>query len=105
MLIEILIGIFSLSYTSMGSKVSTFDILTADVKTLQGLLSSGNVTSKDLINLYLAQIAKHDGVLHAMIDTAPKDSLLRQAHDLDVERQAGNIRGPLHGIPVIVKAS
>ncbi|KAI6082976.1 putative glutamyl-tRNA amidotransferase subunit A [Hypoxylon rubiginosum] len=85
----------------MGSKVSTFDILTADVKTLQGLLSSGNVTSKDLINLYLAQIAKHDGVLHAMIDTAPKDSLLRQAHDLDVERQAGNIRGPLHGIPVI----
>ncbi|KAI1773051.1 putative glutamyl-tRNA amidotransferase subunit A [Hypoxylon cercidicola] len=100
--IDILMGVCS-SHTSMESKARTLDVLTADVKTLQGLLSSGNITSKHLVNLYLSQIGKHDGSLNAMIETAPKDTLLRRAHSLDVERQAGNVRGPLHGIPVILK--
>lgn len=87
----------------MESKPDKFDVLTADVETIQGLLSCGNITSENLVDLYLAQISKHDGFLHAMIETASREILLRQAHDLDTERRAGNIRGPPHGIPIIIK--
>ena len=78
------------------------DLLTADVRTLQTLLQSGVVKSVDLIDLYLAQIGKHDGYLHAMLHIPPRDQLKRVAAKLDAER-AGHVRGPLHGVPVIVK--
>ncbi|KAK3319387.1 putative glutamyl-tRNA amidotransferase subunit A [Apodospora peruviana] len=43
------------------------DVLTAEVLTLQNLLTSSNITSRQLVDAYLAQIKKHDGYLHAMI--------------------------------------
>ncbi|ESZ98762.1 hypothetical protein SBOR_0868 [Sclerotinia borealis F-4128] len=57
-------------------------------------------------NIYLAQIKKHNRAgaqLHAIISTPTKQQLLDVAQRLDQERKTGKIRGPLHGVPIIVK--
>ncbi|KAH6868972.1 amidase signature domain-containing protein [Thelonectria olida] len=79
------------------------NLLTADTKTLQQMLTSGTITSAGLIDAYLAQIQKHDDYLHAMIQITPLNMLEAAAKTLDEERAAGKVRGPLHGIPIIVK--
>jgi amidase len=81
------------------------NVLTIDAEGLQKLLENGDVTSLGLVGQYLAQIDKHDGKLHAMIQTTPKHLLEATAKSLDQERAAGKIRGPLHGIPIIIKVS
>ncbi|KAK3379119.1 amidase signature domain-containing protein [Lasiosphaeria ovina] len=73
---------------------------------LQKLLDEGTVTSEDLINVYLAQIEKHNRYgmrLNAIISTAPTDVILTAARSLDQERRTSGKRGPLHGIPIVVK--
>ncbi|KAI1425000.1 putative glutamyl-tRNA amidotransferase subunit A [Xylaria sp. FL1777] len=89
----------------MESKLHTVavDVLTADVQALQGLLSDGNVTSHELIDVYLNQVRKHNDFLHAVIETTPRELLLRRARELDDERRSGTVRGPLHGIPIFIK--
>ncbi|KID60684.1 Amidase, partial [Metarhizium hybridum] len=84
---------------------ASIDVLTADIKGLQSLLGQGHVTSRSLVESYLAQIDKHDGYLHAMIQITPTHLLSERAGQMDRERRAGSIRGPLHGIPIIIKAS
>ncbi|KAJ5689587.1 hypothetical protein N7462_003979 [Penicillium macrosclerotiorum] len=79
------------------------DVLAIDGHGLQKLLQSGEVTSLSLVGQYLAQIEKHESKLHAMIKTTPKDLLENTARSLDEERAAGKLRGPLHGIPIIIK--
>ncbi|KAI1192490.1 putative glutamyl-tRNA amidotransferase subunit A [Nemania serpens] len=79
------------------------DVLTADVRTLQNLLQNGHITSHTLIDAYLNQIQKHNDVLRAVIETTPRELLLRRAQALDDERRAGIVRGPLHGIPILIK--
>ena len=84
------------------------DLLTATVADLRQLLTSGLIRSVDLVKLYSDQIDRHDrkGMeLNAVISTAPKEFVVREADRLDQERAEGKVRGPLHGIPVIIKAS
>jgi amidase len=84
---------------------STFDVLTADARTLKDLLAKGSLKSVDLVNRYLEQIQKHDDYLHAVLFTPPKDNLLAIASTLDEERKSGKLRSPLHGLPIIIKVS
>ncbi|PVH72325.1 amidase signature enzyme [Cadophora sp. DSE1049] len=82
---------------------SKIDPLTATCVELQKLLGTGEVKSTDLVHLYLDQIEKfnHQGLnLNAMISTIPRFIAIAIAEDLDRERAAGKVRGPLHGIPV-----
>ncbi|KAL4866522.1 hypothetical protein BDV12DRAFT_172729 [Aspergillus spectabilis] len=81
------------------------DLLAADVRSLGELLTSNRITSQSLVNRYIDQIDKHDDYLHAMIQTTPREILMKRAQELDKEREAGKIRGPLHGIPIILKDS
>jgi hypothetical protein len=86
----------------------SFDVLTTHVVALQTLLDSGRLTSVHLVEKYLAQIERHNVTgmaIRALISIAPRVSLLKQASDLDVERKIRGKRGPMHGIPVIVKVS
>ncbi|KAK8022593.1 hypothetical protein PG993_013360 [Apiospora rasikravindrae] len=69
---------------------------------LQQLLDSGAVTSHDLVNLYSSRIAEVNADLHAVIET-DLNGALAVADTLDRERSHGNLRGPLHGIPLLVK--
>ncbi|MEO9322796.1 amidase family protein [Nocardioides sp. C4-1] len=73
----------------------------------QDLLSSGTTTSVALVQAYLARIEAYDDPygdqpgLNAIIRL--NDSALAEAAALDAERAAGTVRGPLHGVPILVK--
>ena len=84
----------------------SIDPLTTTAKTLQKYLEAGSVTSLELVDIYVKQIEANNrnGLkLNAVISTAPYDLVSQYAKDLDAERAAGKARGPLHGIPIIVK--
>jgi amidase len=71
---------------------------------LQSQLQGGKATSRSLCQQYLARIAEVDKAgprLNAVIELNP--DALKLADDLDKERKAGKLRGPLHGIPVLIK--
>lgn len=82
------------------------DLVAQSATELQGLISAGDLTSTQLVEACLAQIERHDqqGMnLHAMIAVSPKSKLLDMAKRLDTERQSNNLRGPFHGIPILLK--
>ncbi|KAJ3464919.1 hypothetical protein MRS44_005577 [Fusarium solani] len=79
------------------------DPLTVDAKTLATELGQGHLSSVDLVERSLDMIQKYDGYLHAMLSIVPSEKLKQTAEALDRERQQGKLRGPLHGIPIVVK--
>lgn len=86
--------------TNMAANI---DPLTATASDLQEWLINDTVTSQQLVKLYLHQVAQYNGYLRAVIAVAPEDQLLEAAKELDHERAKGNTRGPLHGIPILIK--
>ncbi len=81
-----------------------FDVMERSVTELGAALDAGTVTSRDLVAGYLARIDAYDRrgpALHAMVVLNPDAAAA--ADRLDAERAAGQVRGPLHGIPVVVK--
>ena len=78
-----------------------FQFLEATIPQLQAAMASGQLTSVQLTTNYLNQIATFNPLLHAVIETNP--DALAIAKKLDTERHTGHLRGPLHGIPVLVK--
>lgn len=67
-------------------------------------MAAGELSSHALTEAYLARIAKIDDAgptLNAVIELNPE--ALKEADALDAERKAGKLRGPLHGIPVLIK--
>jgi amidase len=68
---------------------------------LQGLMASGPLTSWWLTLAYLVQIIQLNPTLGAVIEY--DTDALSTAHALDLERQSGRLRGPLHGIPILIK--
>ncbi|WP_340648337.1 amidase family protein [Pseudoxanthomonas winnipegensis] len=80
------------------------DLETATVTQLEAAMADGALTSETLVRAYLARIAAYDKqgpTINAVIALNPK--ALREARRLDRERKAGQVRGPLHGIPVVLK--
>jgi Asp-tRNA(Asn)/Glu-tRNA(Gln) amidotransferase A subunit family amidase len=83
---------------------SGFDALEKTIPELQTAMAAGTVTSRQLVEAYLARIAAYDKqgpTLNAIVAINP--NALSIADTLDAERKAGRVRGPLHGIPVLVK--
>ena len=84
--------------------VPGFDVMEKSISALAEAMESGEVTSRTLVEMYLARIHAYDQrgpALHAMITV--NDKALAEAERLDAERATSDSRGPLHGIPVIVK--
>ncbi|MYE33315.1 MAG: amidase [Gemmatimonadales bacterium] len=76
----------------------------ASIPELQAALESGAATSADLVDAYIARIAAYDRAgptLNAIIRLHP--GAREQARRLDAERASGRLRGPLHGIPILLK--
>jgi len=84
--------------------VPAFEFDEATVADLQAKMGGGELTSRRLTEAYLARIEALDRQgpnLASVIETNPE--ALDIAGALDAERQAQGVRGPLHGIPVLVK--
>jgi amidase len=73
----------------------------ADVADLQRLMRQRKLSSAELTAGYLDRISRLNPILNAVIETNP--DALAIARRMDKERRSGRMRGPLHGIPVIVK--
>ena len=73
----------------------------ATIPQLQALMASGQLTSKDLVKGYLRRIGSLNSLLNSVIETNP--NAVSIAQHLDNERRRGQVRGPLHGIPILVK--
>ncbi|WP_410605327.1 amidase [Amycolatopsis sp. lyj-90] len=77
------------------------DLDAADIPALQARMSSGRLTAVGLTSAYLDRIHKVDRKVNAVIAVNP--AALAQAAESDARRRAGKTRGPLDGIPVLVK--
>jgi amidase len=93
------------SFEPVHTKVQVpFRLMEATIRETQAALEAGTVTSEDLVNMYLARIAAFDKqgpAINAMIRMNP--DALADARVLDAERRLGYTRGPLHGVPVVLK--
>lgn len=81
-----------------------FDVVEASVEQLQDAMTRGRITSKELVTLYLARIREIDKAgprINAVIEVNPDALAIAEA--LDKERKRKGPRGPLHGIPVLIK--
>ncbi len=81
-----------------------FDVFERTILDLQAAQTDGRVTSRGLVDAYLARIAAYDQAgprLNAVLLINPRAR--DEADALDRERAATGPRGPLHGIPVLVK--
>src|SRR6266404_5704589 len=92
-------GLSSLVPRSISGATASW--IEATIPDLQALMNSGALTSVQLTTNYLNQIASLNPLLGAVIETNP--DALAIAKKLDTERHSGHLRGPLHGIPVLVK--
>lgn len=80
------------------------EVAEASIADLQAAMAGGRVTARQLVQAYLARIAAYDRqgpALNSIVTLNPK--ALADADALDRERAEKGPRGPLHGIPVLVK--
>ena len=85
-------------------EVPPFELAEATVAEMQKRMAAGELTSRRLVDAYLDRIASVDRQgpeLGSIIETNPEAGTIADA--LDAERKARGPRGPLHGIPVLVK--
>ena len=86
------------------ANAQTFEVAEASVADEQKAMTEGRVTSRSLVQAYLNRIDAFDHKgpkLNAMILLNPR--ALIEAEELDRERATKGPRGPLHGIPIILK--
>lgn len=86
------------------TEIPSFELDEVTVSELQASMASGERSARSITELYLGRIEALDGQgpeLRSIIEVNP--DALRIADELDAERAAGNVRGPLHGIPVAIK--
>jgi amidase len=79
----------------------SFTVVESSIREMQAAMKDGRVTSREIVQQYLARIATYEDRLKAIIVVNPH--ALDEADALDRERAAGKIRGPLHGIPIALK--
>ena len=81
-----------------------FDLATASIADVQAAFADGSLTSEKLVNAYFARLAAYDKkgpTINTVITLNAK--AVEEAKQRDAERKAGKIRGPLHGIPIVLK--
>ncbi len=99
----------ALALTSAAGEVASgkgrdFDPTERSIEALQEAMVSGTTSAESLTAAYLSRIARYDqhGPEHHSV-LAVNPNALADALALDHERKAGKVRGPLHGIPILLK--
>jgi len=88
----------------LGEMAGEYDVVEASIATLMADMAAGKLTSEALVAAYQVRIAAIDWdgpELRSVIALSPR--ALDDARTLDAERRAGALRGPLHGVPILVK--
>ena len=93
-------GIGSLFHASTAAAADA-QWIEASILQLQGMMAAGSLTSRELTLGYLQRIRDLNPLLAAVIEANPEAVAI--AARRDAERRAGVVRGPLHGIPVLLK--
>jgi amidase len=81
-----------------------FELHEITIRELQDKMTNGQYTAEAITSLYLKRIEaldKNGPKLNAVIELNPDALAIAKA--MDDERKAGNVRGPLHGIPILIK--
>jgi len=88
----------------LAAPAAAFDVVEADISALIKAQQDGAASAQDLVRAYLARIEAVDRsgpMLNSVIELNP--DALRIAAQLDAERAEGRLRGPLHGVPILLK--
>ncbi len=84
------------------AQTPSFALEEVTIHALQAAMKDGSNTARSIVELYLARIAAIDkSKTNAVIELNPDAPAIADA--LDQERASGKMRGPLHGIPVLIK--
>jgi amidase len=97
-------GLVALSRATRSLTAASFDPFDKSVRDLQRAMTMGHVSSAQLVRFYLDRIVAYDQMgpsVNAVLYVNPNAAAEAQA--LDVERARRGSRGPLHGIPVLLK--
>ncbi|KAF1829857.1 amidase signature enzyme [Decorospora gaudefroyi] len=89
------------SVYSYNSSFSIPGLLDATADELIAGLEKGAFTSLDLVHAYVGRILEVNETLHMVVEINP--DAWEIAKELDEERACGKVRGPLHGLPVLIK--
>jgi amidase len=87
-----------------GGQQGAFELEEATIRALVDEMGSGRRTARSIAETYLARIEavdKNGPAINSVIEVNP--DAIGIADERDAERKAGRIRGPLHGIPVLIK--
>lgn len=76
-------------------------IADADIQTLQKAMKQGEISSVDLVAYYTQRIEAYNGTINAVLELNPDAQSIAEALDLELQKSGG--RGPLHGIPILLK--
>ena len=98
--------LLSACQSEIKEKVPPISYAEIDIATLQASMTNGELTARELTEYYLQRIDAIDRngpALNSFIELNPE--ALDIADSLDAERQKLGARGPLHGIPVVLKAN
>ena len=90
--------------TNSPAEPPQFPLEEATIRQLQQWMADGKYTSRQLTDAFISRIQAIDRsgpALHAIIELNPDARVI--ADGLDRERRAGRSRGPLHGIPILLK--
>jgi amidase len=83
---------------------SKFDWEELTIGSVQAAMGAGRLSARRLAEMYLDRIERLDrrgAALNSVIETNPEATAI--AEGLDRERKQGRVRGPLHGVPVLIK--
>ena len=86
------------------SSAPAFAVFEKSVEQLQEAMSSGLVTSEDIVREYLTRLTlydRHGPTFRAVLAVNPR--AIADARARDAERASGRVRGPFHGVPILLK--
>ena len=86
------------------STASSFELEEATIRSLQDGMQSGKLTARKIVEAYLSRIEAlnhHGPTLNQVLEINPDSLAIADA--LDAERKTKGPRGPLHGIPILLK--
>ena len=99
--VALLTGGLASLFKDSASARTNFPFVEMSITQLQAAMAAGQLSAKDLVQGYLNRIQQLGPMLNAVIET--NTNAIATANSLDRERKAGRVRGPLHGIPLLVK--